>query len=67
MMQRKEVFHVFRFRSDSDTLDEEKKNRWLVGWSSDEGGTFSNFDDFAPFENETPERALKLIGKKLIG
>ena len=64
---RKEVFHVFRFRSDSDTLDEEKKNRWLVGWSSDEGGTFSNFDDFAPFENETPERALKLIGKKLIG
>lgn len=64
---RKEVFHVFKFRSGSDTLDEEKKNRWLIGWSSEDGGTFSNFDEFAPFENETPERALKLIQKKIIG
>lgn len=64
---RKEVFHVFKFRSDSDTLDEEKKNKWLVGWSSDEGGTFSNFDEFAPFEQESTQKTLKLIGKKLIG
>ena len=66
-MFKKEVFYVFRFSSDSDTLDEEKKNKWLIGWSSNEGGTFSNFDDFAPFENEPPERALKLIKKKIIG
>ena len=64
---KKEVFYVFRFSSDSDTLDEEKKNKWLIGRSSNEGGTFSNFDDFAPFENEPPERALKLIKKKIIG
>lgn len=64
---KKEVFHVFRYRSDSDNLDEELKNQWLIGWSSDEGGTFSNFDAFAPFEQDTPEKTLKMIRKKLIG
>lgn len=64
---KKEVFHVFKFRSDSDTLGEELRNKWLVGWSSNEGGTFSNFDEFAPFEMETTEKTLKLIKKKLIG
>lgn len=64
---KKEVFHVFKFRSDSNTLDDALRNKWLVGWSSNEGGTFSNFDEFAPFEKETAEKALKLIKKKLIG
>lgn len=64
---RKEVFHVFKYRSDSDNLDDEKKNKWLIGWSSNEGGTFSNFDEYAPFEQETVEKTLKLIQKKLIG
>lgn len=64
---KKEVFHVFKFRSDSDTLDDECKNKWLVGWSSNEGGTFSNFDEFAPFENLQTEKALKQIKKNLIG
>ncbi len=63
----KEVFHVFKYRSDSDTLGDELKNKWLIGWSSNEGGTFSNFDKFAPFEQETQEKTLKLIKKKLIG
>ena len=64
---KKEVFHVFKFRSDSDTLGDELKNKWLVGWSSNEGGTFSNFDEFAPFEMETTEKTLKLIKRNLIG
>ena len=64
---KKEVFHVFKFRSDSDTLGDELKNKWLVGWSSNEGGTFSNFDEFAPFEMETTEKTLKLIKRTLIG
>jgi len=64
---KKEVFHVFKFRSYSDTLDDEIKNKWLVGWSSNEGGTFSNFDEFAPFENLPTEKALKQIKKRLIG
>lgn len=64
---KKEVFHVFKYRSDSDNLDNDRKNKWLIGWSSDEGGTFSNFDEFAPFERETTEKTLKMIKKKLIG
>ena len=63
----KEVFYIFKFRSDSDTLDDGLKNKWLVGWSSNEGGTFSNFDEFAPFETESTEEILKQIRKKLIG
>lgn len=64
---KKEVFHVFKYRSDSDTLGDDRKNKWLVGWSSNEGGTFSNFDEFAPFASESTEKTLKLIKKKLIG
>ena len=64
---KKEVFHVFKYRSGSDTLGEERQNKWLVGWSSNEGGTFSNFDEFAPFETESTEKTLKLIKKNLIG
>ena len=63
----KEVFHIFKYRSDSKNLDEDKKNKWLVGWSSNEGGTFSEFDEFAPFEKETTKKTLKLIKRKLIG
>ena len=64
---KKEVFHVFKFRSDSDTLDDSQKNKWLIGWSSNEGGTFSNFDEFAPYEGLPTEKALKLIKKNIIG
>lgn len=64
---KKEVFHVFKYRSDSDALEDELKNKWLVGWSSNEGGTFSNFDEFAPFEQESTEKTLKMIKKKLLG
>ena len=64
---KKEAFHVFKFRSDSDTLDDDRKNKWLIGWSSKEGGTFSNFDEYALFEKESIEATLKNIKKKLIG
>ena len=64
---KKDVYYVFRFRSDSDTLGEEKKNKWLIGWSSEDGGTFSNFDEYALYEKGTVEATLKNIKKKLIG
>ena len=64
---RKEVFHVFKYRSDSDTLDDGLKNKWLIGWSSDEGGTFSEFDELASFEKDTPEATLKNIKKRILG
>ncbi|MBE6543715.1 MAG: hypothetical protein E7675_04885 [Ruminococcaceae bacterium] len=62
-----EVFHVFKFTSDSDNLDDEIKNKWLIGWSSNEGGTFSNFDKYADYDLGNNEKTLKNIKKKLIG
>ena len=64
---RKDVYHVFRFRSDSDTLGDDLKNKWLIGWSGTGGGTFSNFDAYALYEKDTVSATLKNIKKKLIG
>ena len=64
---KKDVYHVFRFRSGSDTLDEELKGQWLIGWSGKDGGTFSNFDRYDLFEKDTIAATLKNIKKKLIG
>ena len=64
---KKDVYHVFKFRSSSDTLDEERKDKWLIGWSSKDGGTFSNFDEFEKFDLGETEKTLKNIKKKLIG
>ena len=63
----REVFHVFKFRSDSDTLADENKNKWLVGWSSEDGGTFSEFEELAQFEKDTPEKTLKCLKKRIVG
>lgn len=64
---KKEVYYVFKYRSDSDTLGDDLKNKWLIGWSSKDGGTFSNFDEYAHFEKNTIDATLKNIKKKLIG
>ena len=62
-----ENYRIFRYKSDSDNLGDELKNKWLIGWSGDEGGTFSQFDEYALYEQKTPEKTLKYIKKKLIG
>lgn len=64
---KKEIFHVFKYRSNSDTLDDSLKNKWLVGWSSNDGGTFSEFEAFSEFEKDTTEKTLKCIKKRIIG
>ena len=64
---KQEVYHVFKYRSDSDTLGENLKNKWLIGWSSEDGGTFSNFDEYALYEKATISATLKNIKKRLIG
>ena len=66
MKVKKEHFWIFRFQSNSDTLDEEHQNRWLIGWSSDDGGTFSEFHPYELFEKKTPEKTVKYIKKKLL-
>ena len=61
-----ETFHVFRFKSDSDNLGDDLKGVWLIGWSGDDGGTFSNFDKYADYEKKTPEKTVKYIRRKLL-
>ena len=61
-----EVFHIFRYRSDSDNLDDELKGQWLIGWSGSEGGTFSNFDPLVEFEKKTSEKTVRYIRRKLL-
>ncbi len=62
----KEIYHIFRFKSDSDNLSEELKGQWLVGWSGGDGGTFSNFDRYDELDQGTPEKTLKYIKRKLL-
>lgn len=64
---KKDVYHVFKFCSASKTLGDDQKNKWLIGWSSRDGGTFSNFDEFAKFDLGNTDKTLKNIKKKLIG
>ncbi len=65
-VKKKDVYYVFRYRSVSDTLSDELKGKWLIGWSSNDGGTFSNFDRYDDFVQKTPEKTLKYIKKKLL-
>ena len=65
-VKKKEEYFVFRFMSDSENLGEDRMNKWLIGWASDEGGTFSNFDLYSDFEQKTVEKTLKKIKKKLL-
>ena len=60
-----ETFHVFRYKSDSDNLGDDLKGVWLIGWSGNDGGTFSNFDKYADYEKKTPEKTVRYIRRKL--
>ena len=59
-------YYVFRYSSNSDTLSDDLKNQWLIGWSNNDGGTFSNFDLYEKYEKKTPEKTLEHIKKKLL-
>lgn len=63
---KKQTYYVFKFKSDSDNLSDELKNKWLIGWSADGGNTFSNFDPLSAFEKKTPQKTVKYIAKKLL-
>lgn len=59
--------YIFKFKSDSDTLTDDLKNVWLVGWVSATGGTFSHFDKLSGFEGKNLKKTLKNIKKLQIG
>ena len=65
-VKKKEEYYIFRYISDSDTLGDDLKGKWLIGWSATEGNTFSNFDLYSDFEKKTLEKTLKYIKKKLL-
>ncbi len=65
---KKEVYHVFKFRSESDTLPDDIKGKWMIGWATEDGsGTFSNFDLLEEYEKETVEKTLKNIKRRILG
>ena len=65
-VKKKEIYHIFRYTSDSDNLGEDLQGKWLIGWSNNEGGTFSNFDLYSNFEQKTVEKTLRVIKRKLL-
>ena len=65
-VKKKEEYHIFRFKSHSDNLEDARKGEWLIGWASEEGGTFSEFDLYADFQQKTVEKTLKYIKRKLL-
>ena len=48
---KRDTLYIFKFRSDSDTLDDENKNQWLVGWHSSKNYSFSHFDRLSAFQS----------------
>ena len=65
-VKKKGIYHIFRYTSDSDNLGEDLQGQWLIGWSNNAGGTFSNFDLYSNFEQKTIEKTLKVIKRKLL-
>lgn len=63
---KKDKYFIFKYKTDSENLPDELKNEWLIGWSGDNGGTFSRFDKLADYQKKTPEKTVKYIVKKLI-
>ena len=61
-----EIFHIFRYKSDSHNLGDDLKGVWLIGWSGSDGGTFSNFDKYADYEKKTSEKTVKYVRRKLL-
>ena len=59
-------YYIFRFKSNSDNLDDEAKGKWLIGWSAAEGNTFSEFELYEDYEDSTVEKTLKNIKKKIL-
>lgn len=63
---KKHVFHVFRFRSDSENIDEAKRGKWLIGWSCLTLGAFTPYEEYEKHEKKTVEKTVSHIVKKLI-
>lgn len=62
----KSEYYIFKYRSDSDTLSDDVKNQWLIGWSDCGGNTFSDFHLLSDFDKGSNEKTVKNIVKKIL-
>lgn len=62
---RKSEYYIYKFMSDSNTLANENKNVWLVGWANADGNTFSDFEPLSTFETGNPKKTMKQIIKSI--
>ena len=65
-VKKRGTYYIFRFRSNSENLDEETRGQWLIGWSEAKGGTFSNFDLYSNYKQLTNDKTVKYIKKNLL-
>ena len=65
-VKKRGTYYIFRYRSDSENLDEETRGQWLIGWSESKGGTFSNFDLYSNYKQITNDKTVKYIKKNLL-
>mgnify|MGYP004652538721 CR=1 FL=1 len=63
---KKRDYYIYKFMTNSENLESDRRNVWLVGWGNAQGGTFSNFDKLSDFECNRKEKTLKLIKKSII-
>ena len=62
---KKDTYYIFKYKSNSDNLSDDLLNQWLVGWASNNGNTFSNFELLSNYEGKDSKKTLKKITKVL--
>ena len=62
---KKDTYYIFKYKSNSDNLSDDLLNKWLLGWSSAKGVTFSNFELFSDYEGKDLKKTLKKVTKTL--
>lgn len=64
--EKSDVYYIFRYKSDSDKLTEEYKNKWMIGWTSFDRETLTRFALYDEVVQETTEQTLKYIKKNML-
>lgn len=63
--KKKEIYYIYKYRSQTGKLPDDLKGKWLIGWSTNDGDTFSQFELLEKFEQKNPKKTLKVIAKSL--
>lgn len=65
---KKDIYFVYKYKSDSDNLSDENKNRWLIGWTKmNDHSAFSTFLPLDKYVGKTLKKTLKTLAKKVVG